>query len=110
MQNFDPNTTALVLIDLQKGILGMPLAPHSGADVLKTGGELADRFRRSGAPVVLVNVAFSPDFKDALRQPVDKPFPMPAGGFPADFNELADGLEKAGDRCITSRQFSACYR
>jgi nicotinamidase-related amidase len=109
MQNLDPKTTALVLIDLQKGITGRALAPYSGADVVKKGGELAEKFRAAGAPVVLVNVAFSPDFKDALRQPVDRPNPMPPGGFPPDFSELVDGLKKAGDICITKRQWGAFY-
>jgi len=107
--DLDPKTTALVLIDLQKGIAGRPLAPHSGADIIKAGGELADRFRQAGAPVVLVNVGWAPDFKDALRQAVDKPFPAPPGGFPADFSELVDGLKKAGDICITKRQWGAFY-
>jgi nicotinamidase-related amidase len=109
MQNLDPRTTALVLIDLQKGIMGRSLAPYSGTDIVKTGGELAERFRAAGAPVILVNVAFAPDFKDALRQPVDQPFPMPPGGFPPDFSELVDGLKKPGDLCITKHQWGAFY-
>jgi nicotinamidase-related amidase len=109
MQNLDPNTTALVLIDLQKGIVARPLAPYSGADVLKTGSELADRFRRAGAPVVLVNVGWSPDFKDALRQEVDQPFAPPAGGLPADFMDSAEGLAKPGDLRITKRQWGAFH-
>ena len=109
MQNLDPNTTALVLIDLQKGVIGRPLAPRSGADVLKTSRELAERFRHAGAPVVLVNVGWSPDFKDALRQPVDQPMTPSASGFPADFMELADGLEKPGDLRITKRQWGAFH-
>jgi hypothetical protein len=34
MIRLDPSTTALVLVDLQNGIVGMPLAPRSGADTL----------------------------------------------------------------------------
>jgi len=109
MQNLDPKTTALVLIDLQKGVIGRTLAPHSGTDIVKTGSELALRFRAAGATVVLVNVAFAPDFKDALQQKVDQPFTPPAGGFPADFSELVDGLKAAGDICITKRQWGAFY-
>lgn len=109
MQHLNPKTTALVLIDLQKGIVGRSLAPHSGPDIVKNGTELARRFRAAGAPVVLVNVAFAPDFKDALRQEVDQPFTPPPGGFPADFSELADGLKGAGDICITKRQWGAFY-
>jgi nicotinamidase-related amidase len=109
MLNLDPQTTALVLIDLQKGIVARPLAPRSGADVVKNATELAQRFRRAAAPVVLVNVGFSPDFKDALRQPVDQPMVPPPGGYPANFMELADGLAEAGDLRITKRQWGAFY-
>src|SRR5258708_28112653 len=100
MRNLDPKTTALVLIDLQKGVVGRTLAPHAGTDIVKTGSELAHRFRAAGALVVLVNVAFAPDFKDALCQSADQPFMPPPGGFPADFSELVDGLKMAGDICI----------
>ena len=109
MNNLDPKTTALVLIDLQKGVLGRACAPYTAADVLKTSMDLADRFRRAGAPVILVNVAWSPDFKDALRQPVDQPFAPPPGGLPPDFMELAEGLKKPGDLSITKRQWGAFY-
>jgi nicotinamidase-related amidase len=100
---------SIVLIDLQKGIVGRPVAPHSGPDVLQTSIELAERFRRAGAPVILVNVGFSPDFKDRLRQPIDQPMQIPPGGFPPDFMELADGLKKPGDLCITKRQWGAFH-
>jgi nicotinamidase-related amidase len=109
MENLDPNTTVLVLIDLQKGVVRMSVAPYSVADVLKTSIELAERFRRAGAPVVLVNAGFSPDLKDRLRQPVDRPMQVPPGGFPPDFMELADGLKKPGDICITKRQWGAFH-
>lgn len=109
MQALDPKTSALVLIDLQKGIVGRTLAPRSGTDVVKKAMELAARFRQAGAPVVLVNVAWSPDFKDALRQPVDMPMAPPPGGFPPDFMELAEGLAIPGDIRITKRQWGAFY-
>ena len=109
MINLEPATTALVLIDLQKGIVNRPTAPHSGPDVVKTSTELANRFRQAGATVVLVNVGFSPDKKDALRQPVDQPPAVPPGGFPADFMEFADGLAQPGDVRITKRQWGAFY-
>src|SRR5258708_39726493 len=77
MESFDPRTTALVLVDLQKGILGFPLAPASGASVLEAGARLAKRFRASGAAVVLTNVTWAANFADALQQPVDKTLPGP---------------------------------
>jgi len=109
MEKLDPRTTALVFIDLQKGIVGRTLAPYSGADVLKRSMDLAEKFRGAGAVVVLVNVGWSPDFKEALRPPVDQPMQAPPGGFPPDFSELAEGLAKPGDLRITKRQWGAFH-
>ena len=50
----DPKT-ALIVIDLQKGIIGLP-AVHPMKEVAKHAGELADAFRHEQLPVVLVNV------------------------------------------------------
>jgi nicotinamidase-related amidase len=82
MLELDPKTTALVLIDLQKGIMGHALKPYPADQVTKAGSTLADTFRKAGAPVVLVNVGFAKDFKDALRQPVDQPSPHRRAAFP----------------------------
>lgn len=51
----DPKT-ALVVIDLQKGIVGIPCV-HPISGVLACAATLADAFRRRGLPVVLVNAA-----------------------------------------------------
>ena len=102
-------TTALILIDLQEGIIGLPLAPHSGEAVVAKGKELARRFRAAKAPVVLVNVAFSPDFGDALKAPVDQPPHMPAGGLPEGWTELVDGLAEPSDLRVTKHQWGAFY-
>jgi nicotinamidase-related amidase len=105
----DARTTALVMIDLQKGVLGRPLLPHPAAEVLESATELARRFRRVGATVVWVRACWSPDFADAPRQPVDKPWPIPAGGFPADFSAFPEGLAEPADIIITKRQWGAFY-
>lgn len=47
--------TALVLIDLQKGIVGYPLV-HPVADVLNNSAKLVAAFREAGLPIVIVNV------------------------------------------------------
>jgi nicotinamidase-related amidase len=52
----DPSRTALVLIDLMDRIVALPLAPHSGADVVTTSLALARSFHAAGAPVVAVRV------------------------------------------------------
>jgi len=48
--------TALIVVDLQKGIVGSPFA-HPVAEVISRTRDLIDAFRRHGLPVVLVNVA-----------------------------------------------------
>jgi nicotinamidase-related amidase len=74
---------------------------------LETGGGLAQRFRAAGAPVVLVNVAFSPDTGDAPPRNVDQPMQLPPGGLPPAWSALAEGLAAPGDILITKRQWGA---
>jgi len=109
MIKLDPKTTALVLIDLQKGVAGYQLAPYTAEVVIKNAKDLAGRFRQAGAAVVLVNVGFSKDLKDSLRQPVDQPMALPPGGFPENFMEFVDGLAQPDDIRITKRQWGAFY-
>jgi nicotinamidase-related amidase len=109
MIELDPKTTALVLIDLQKGIVARPMEPHSGIEVVSRSIDLAKRFRSAGAPVVLVNVAFAKDFGDAVRVPVDSPMQAPPGGIPEDFAELVDGLAAPTDIRVTKRNWGAFY-
>lgn len=51
----DPKT-ALIVIDLQKGITAHPGA-HPATEIVRNAAVLADTFRRHDLPVVLVNVA-----------------------------------------------------
>jgi len=51
----DPNT-ALIVVDLQKGIVGLPTI-HPIGGIIENACALADAFRARGLPVVLVNVA-----------------------------------------------------
>lgn len=48
--------TALIVVDLQKGIAGYPLV-HPLAEIIRRTRELIDAFRENDLPVVLVNVA-----------------------------------------------------
>jgi nicotinamidase-related amidase len=99
----DPKSTALVLIDLQNGVLSFKLEPHSADELLETGKALARRFRAEGAPVVLVNVA--PATVDNPR-PVDEPFALPKP-LPAGFFDLAPGLAEPADLKITKATWGA---
>jgi nicotinamidase-related amidase len=94
----DPKT-ALILIDLQKGIVGLPTA-HPAQEVVKLASRLADAFRRRGLPVVLVNVAGgAPGRTEQAPR---------AGSFPADWIELVPELnQQATDHTVTKRSWGA---
>lgn len=55
-----PATTALVLIDLQRGIVAGNTAPHRATDVVARAAQLAKACRESGVLVVLVRVDVGP--------------------------------------------------
>ncbi|WP_229334109.1 isochorismatase family protein [Streptomyces flavotricini] len=84
-------TTALILIDLMPRIIGLPLAPHSGEEVLARCRALATSFRANGRPVVLVRV----DRPNVAEQP-------PGSGF-------ADDLVRDGDIVLVKRTIGAFY-
>lgn len=110
MLKLDAQTTALVLIDLQNGILPYAGGPHSAESVVAHGAQLAARFRSLGAPVILVRVGWSDTFADALKQSVDRPTPSPAGGLPANWWEFPESLAVSdGDILVTKRQWGAFY-
>ena len=102
----DPRT-ALVVIDLQKGIAGRPAA-HPVQGVVANAARLATAFRKASLPVVLVNVTFSPDSADRLNPRADAP--QPSMSLPPDFAELIPELgAQPGDIRITKRQWGAFY-
>ena len=104
----DKSKTALVVIDLQKGIVGRPTAPYASEAVVRNAAVLAAAFRESGMPVVLVRVAPSPDRKDALHPIAD--VAMPAHIPPPDWAEIVPEMgPKQGDFVITKRQWGAFY-
>jgi nicotinamidase-related amidase len=110
IKKLDPKKTALVLIDLQQGILGYAKAPRPGSAVVEASAALVERFRESGAPIVLVRVGWSSDFGDALKQAVDQPSVVPANGLPVDWWHFPAelGVEER-DIKITKRQWNAFF-
>ncbi len=58
LTTLDPKT-ALIVIDLQRGVVGLPCA-HPMETVVANSASLADAFRAQGLPVVLVNVDGAP--------------------------------------------------
>jgi len=107
--SIDKTKTALVVIDLQKGIAaGMTTAPYTTAAVIKNAAALADAFRKNGMPVFLVHVNTAPDGKDRLHPNADVQWPMK--DLPPDWSDIVPELgPKPGDLVITKRQWGAFY-
>lgn len=104
----DPATTALVLIDLQYGIVAMDVQPQPGSGIVARAGQLAAAFRQVRAPVVLVTVGNAPDGKDALAPTPDTP--PPPGHRGPDWSTVVAGLDpQPTDLRIMKRQWGAFY-
>ena len=98
MISLDPKT-ALVVIDLQKGILALAAAQPID-EVVGRAGALADAFRRRGLPGVLVHVTGgAPGRAEQSR---------PRGPFPEGFAELAPELNRQPqDHLVTKQTWGA---
>lgn len=98
ISTLDPKT-ALVVIDLQKGILAMA-ADRPINEVVDRAGALADVFRRHGLPVVLVHVTGgAPGRTEQSR---------PRGPFPEGFADLAPELnQQPQDHVVTKQTWGA---
>ena len=94
----DPNA-ALIVIDLQKGLLAYPTVQPIG-DIIARAGALADAFRRRGLPVVLVNVAGgAPGRTEQAR---------PRGELSAGWTDLVPELnQQSQDHLVTKRTWGA---
>jgi nicotinamidase-related amidase len=105
----DTASTALVVIDLQKGIVGMPTQPLEAGAVVANAVKLAEAFRERRMPVFLVKVTPSPDLKDSLKPIADVPILWSAGQ-KTDWSEIVPELGPfPGDLVITKRQWGAFY-
>jgi nicotinamidase-related amidase len=103
----DAKSTALVLIDLQHGIVGMPLSPHAGADLVKRAASLAEAFREKGGTVAYVRV----EIGEVLRHQVDAPMFDPSAPPPPPIASqlVPESGYQAGDLLIVKRQWGAFY-
>jgi nicotinamidase-related amidase len=91
---------ALIVIDLQKGVVNMPTA-HPIGEIVKRSARLARAFRERDLPVVLVNVTdLAPGCTDAGR--------FNLASFPPDWTELVPELQQqAGDHVVSKQRVGA---
>jgi len=91
----DPNT-ALIVVDLQKGLMGASLLRPIN-EVVARARALADRFRELGLPVVLVNVAGTAPGR--TEQPPRYTTPLPS-----DWIELIPELNQHPDDIVVTKR------
>jgi nicotinamidase-related amidase len=109
MLQLDPRSTALVLIDLQKGLLALPLAPHTAPQIVTTARRLATAIAAAGGLVVLVRVDFGASLAAAPKGATDVPLAVPPE-MPADWTEISPELSAAAPHIVvTKRNWSAFY-
>lgn len=98
LTTLDPKT-ALIVVDLQRGIVGLPVV-HPIGEVIERALALVDAFRERGLPVALVNVAGSaPGRTEQPRQTA----PRPEG-----WTDLIPELnQQAGDIIVTKGTWGA---
>jgi len=106
----EPARTALVVIDLQRGIVAMPTGPRPSAEVVARAAQMATALRAAGGVVVLVHVTPSPDGKDSLRPITDAPATGGGRSLPPDWSDFVPDLApESTDIVITKRQWGAFY-
>lgn len=104
-----PGKTALVVIDLQKGIMARTCAPLEPATVVQGAARLATAFRALGAFVVLVHVD-TRDGKDMLRPNADSPMSAAAAQRPPDFGQFVPELgPMPTDHLVTKHNWGAFH-
>lgn len=108
--DIDPGTTALVVVDLQNGIVAMDTKPHPSGAIVDNSVRIAQALRRAGGTVILVRATISADGGDTLAPPCDQPRPPMPASIPADYFDLVSALApETGDLVVTKRQWGAFY-
>lgn len=98
LTTLDPNT-ALIVVDLQKGIVGYPFI-HPIEQIVERSRALLDAFRQRGLPVVLVNVTGG--------APGRTEQPRRSEPFPAGWADLIPELDQqSSDIVVTKRTWGA---
>ncbi len=103
----EKSKTALVVIDLQKGIAERETVPYDPKTVISNAAMLADKFRENRMPVFLVHVIPNPEL--ALHPKCDSLWQL-SGQISPDFSDIVPELgPKGSDIVITKMQWGAFY-
>ncbi len=106
--NLNKGKTAIVVIDLQKGIAAIPTEPYSSKLVIENTAKMLKEFRKNNMPVFLINVTPSRDMEDALRPVSETSFSM--SNYDSSWSEFVPDLDiQPTDFRITKHQWGAFY-
>ncbi|HTK08196.1 MAG TPA: isochorismatase family protein [Ktedonobacteraceae bacterium] len=106
-QLFDWKTTALVVIDLQKWIKGVPYTPYTSEQVVARTASLLNVFHAHNAFVALVHVS-TKDGRDMLQPVLDQK--APPLNFVEGWDEIVPELGvNETDHLITKKQWGAFH-
>src|SRR5689334_14310688 len=104
----DPTTTALVLIDLQRGIAAGQTVPNAPADVVARAARLAAACRKAGVSVILVRV--DPGANGTLFPRPQADQPRPPMTITPEWTEFIPELgQQPSDAVVTKHQPNAFY-
>lgn len=103
----DKSKTAIVVIDLQKGIASVQSKPHTAQEVIANASKLVEAFRKKGMPVFLVHVI--PTEETMLKVISDQVAPRPQAASPNWSDFVPEIAPAPSDIVIAKRQWGAFY-
>lgn len=103
--NLNPQTTALVLIDLQHGNVARELAPYPADQVVANSARLADAMRKAGAAIVYVRVSVM----ELVAHEADRALPGLKVVPPNPSDIVPEAGMQPGDFLVTKRQWGAFH-
>jgi nicotinamidase-related amidase len=105
--NIDKTKTALVVIDLQKGIASQPSKPYSALEVIENAAKLVNTFRKNEMPVFLVHVITT---KETMLNVVSDESLARSSAPSADWAEFVPEIAPTpNDIVIAKKQWGAFY-
>jgi nicotinamidase-related amidase len=91
----NPTSTALLVIDIQQGMLIAPLAPHDPGRLVDNAAALSRRFHDAGGTVILARLTarVPAPFSGGLIDPSNE-------GLPSDWADLPSGIDPASANLV----------
>ncbi len=110
MLKLEKKTTALIIIDLQAGILEPEPVPFGREQLVQRAAALGHAFEQAGSHIVLTTTDFAPGYADAPKGLADSPWALPKQGLPAGFAKLVPEIDALSSAVrLIKRQMNAFF-